>query len=96
MICSGPRRDRQFTYALLDERAPQARNLDRDDALVELTKRYFTSHGPATVQDFAWWSGLTQAEIRVGLDMAQGTLIQEKVDGKTYWHAAATGSGRRT
>ena len=52
IICSGARRGKQFTYALLDERAPQARMLDRDEALAELASRYFTSRGPATLQDF--------------------------------------------
>src|SRR6266852_6469726 len=68
IICSGARRGKQFTYALLEERAPQARALERDEALAELTRRYFTSHGPATVQDFVWWSGLTTADARVGLE----------------------------
>jgi len=53
IICSGGRRGRQFTYALLEERVPHAQKLDRDEALAELTSRYFTSHGPATVQDYA-------------------------------------------
>ena len=59
VICSGPREGKQFTYALLDERVPEARALTRDEALAELTRRYFTSRGPATVRDFVWWSGLT-------------------------------------
>jgi hypothetical protein len=61
LICNGSRRGKQFTYALFDERVPRAAPLARDEALAELTRRYFTSHGPATVQDFAWWSGLTVA-----------------------------------
>jgi len=63
-ICSGPRRGAQFTYALLAERAPRARVLSRDEALAALAERYFRSHGPATVRDFAWWSGLTLADAR--------------------------------
>lgn len=59
VICSGPRRGKQMTYALLDERAPHARSMTREEALAELTRRYFTGHGPATVRDFVWWSGLT-------------------------------------
>ncbi|HXV42170.1 MAG TPA: winged helix DNA-binding domain-containing protein [Anaerolineae bacterium] len=85
VVCSGPRRGKQFTYALLDERAPQAKTLERDEALAELTKRYFTSHGPAMVQDFAWWSGLTLADGREGLDMVKDVLIQETVGDQTYW-----------
>lgn len=87
LICSGPRRGKQFTYALLAERAPQARRLPRDEALAELTRRYFAGHGPATVQDFVWWSGLTTADARLGLDMIAGHVAQEVIDGQTYWAA---------
>ncbi|MBZ0292936.1 MAG: winged helix DNA-binding domain-containing protein [Anaerolineae bacterium] len=90
LICSGPRRGKQFTYALLDERAPQARQLDADEALVELTRRYFTSHGPALVQDFAWWSGLTVADGKAGLELAKDHLAEMEIDGKSYWYAADT------
>jgi hypothetical protein len=87
IVCSGPRRGKQFTYALLDERAPQAKSLPYDEALAELTKRYFTSHGPAVVADFAWWSGLTKTQARAGLEMAKSGLIRETVGGQTYWLA---------
>src|SRR6185369_4462037 len=58
LICSGPRLGKQFTYALLEERVPPGKTLTREEALAELTRRYFSSHGPATLQDFVWWSGL--------------------------------------
>lgn len=89
LICSGPRRGKQFTYALLAERAPQARTLSHDDALAELTRRYFTGHGPATVQDFVWWSGLTTADARTGLDMLAGDLVEDVIGGQTMWFADA-------
>jgi Winged helix DNA-binding domain len=87
LVCSGALRGRQHTYALLEERAPPARRLDRDEALAALTLRYYTSHGPATVKDFGWWSSLTAADIRDGLAMAASRLEQEVVDGVTYWFA---------
>lgn len=87
VVCSGPRRGKQHTYALLDERAPQARRLARDDALAELTRRYFTSHGPAAVKDFSWWSGLTIADVKAGLSMLGSQLASETIDGQTYWFA---------
>lgn len=90
IICSGARRGKQFTYALLDERAPQARILDRDEALAELVRRYFTSHGPATIQDFVWWSGLTVADARNGLEMVRTQIISEVIDGQTYWLSPST------
>jgi Winged helix DNA-binding domain len=87
IICSGARRGKQFTYALLGERAPQARMLDRDEALAELASRYFTSHGPATLQDFVWWSGLTVADAKAGLEMVTSQLIHEVIDGHIYWRS---------
>jgi hypothetical protein len=66
-ICSGPRRGKQFTYALLAERAPKARALTREAALAELARRYFASHGPATLRDFVWWSGLRVKDAAAGV-----------------------------
>lgn len=85
IVCSGARRGKQHTYALLTERAPQAKSLKRDEALAELTKRFFISHGPAMVKDFMWWSGLTTADAKIGLEMNKGQLMQEVIDGKSYW-----------
>ena len=85
LICSGPRRGNQFTYALLDDRVPATRPVDRETALVELTRRYVRSHGPATSRDFAWWSGLTMREATAGLAAIAGELTQKVVDGLRYW-----------
>jgi len=98
-ICSGARRGKQLTYALLDERAPRARDLDGDEALAELTRRYFISHGPATIRDYAWWSGVTMRDARRGVELAKKNLASEVVDGLTCWHApesdARSGRGSR-
>lgn len=90
VVCSGPRRGKQFTYALLEERAPQPTLLDRDAAVVELARRYFQSRGPATVQDFAKWSGLTVTEARLGVDGINTQLHAQVVDGQTYWAASSS------
>jgi hypothetical protein len=92
VICSGARRGKQFTYALLDERVPPARFLMRDEALAELTRRYFTSHGPATVRDFVWWSGLTVRDAKAGLDMVRPALVREMIGDLTYWFAPSRSS----
>ncbi|HEX8328361.1 MAG TPA: winged helix DNA-binding domain-containing protein, partial [Hymenobacter sp.] len=84
-ICLGPLQGRQQTFALLEEWAPQARQLSRDAGLAELARRYFRSHGPATVHDFANWTGLAVADARQGLEAAQGELVSEKMEDKTYW-----------
>jgi hypothetical protein len=88
LICSGPRRGKQFTYALLSERAPGSTALPREEALRGWTLRYFSSHGPAQLKDFSWWSGLPLAEARHGVELAGEGLAGETLDGKTYWSAA--------
>jgi len=87
VICSGVRRGKQPTHALLSERAPKARPLPRDEALATLAGRYFRTRGPATVADFAWWSGLTMGEARAGLEAVKGGLVSLAVGGRTLWHA---------
>jgi DNA glycosylase AlkZ-like len=87
LIASGPVRGRQHTYALISERAPDQVRLEPEAALAELTRRYFTSHGPATVKDFGWWSSLTVAQIRRGLELVGSALARETVAGRTYWFA---------
>ncbi len=89
VVCSGGRRGKQFTYALIEERALQTRDLTRDEALALLTERYFTSHGPATARDYAWWSGLSSADVRAGLEMVKPRLRPATVAGQTYWMAGA-------
>ncbi len=90
IVCSGPRRGKQFTYALLDTRAPRARTLTRDEALGELARRYFASHGPATLRDYVWWSGLSVGDARRGIAIAGPALEREAIDDRTYWAAPAT------
>ncbi len=85
VICLGPMQDKQQTFVLLDEWAPHARALSREEALAELTTRYFASHGPATTHDFAWWTGLTVADAKAGLESARPGLISVAVNGKDYW-----------
>ena len=97
LICSGAIRGKQHTYALLDERAPNGRTLPYDEALTELTRRFFTSHGPATQNDFVRWSGLTVAVVKQGLDMVASQLERIEVDGQELWlspDGADTPTGR--
>jgi hypothetical protein len=90
VICSGARRGRQFTYALLDERVPVSHVRSRDDALAELARRYFRSHGPASLQDFVWWSGLTASDARAGLAMVERELVRDVVEGRAYWFPSSS------
>ncbi|MBJ7602253.1 MAG: winged helix DNA-binding domain-containing protein [Candidatus Dormibacteraeota bacterium] len=74
VIASGPRQDRQHTYALLEAGSTSSLEADREAALAELTVRYYRSHGPAAIRDFSWWSSLTTADIRTGLALNRTTL----------------------
>ena len=87
LICSGPLHGKQFTYALLDERVPQARSMERDEALAELTRRYFQSHGPATLKDFTWWSGLSMADVAAGMEMVKSHFLREEIGDRSYYFA---------
>ena len=75
-----------MTYALLDERAPTAK-YDRDQALVDVARRFFTTRGPATVHDMAKWSGLTLSDCRAGLEAAKRGFEKELLDKQEYWFA---------
>jgi len=85
LICFGPREGKQPTFALLDEWVPDAKSLPRDEALATLTLRYFTGHGPATIQDFMWWSGLTTREAKAGLAAVMERLECACIDGRDYY-----------
>jgi len=85
LICFGPLQGKQQTFVSLDEWVPQTGALERKEALAELAWRYFASHGPATLQDFVWWSGLLVAEARASLEMVKPRLRQETLDDGTYW-----------
>ena len=85
IICSGPRRGKQFTYALVEERVPPAAPKDRDAAIHELTLRYFRARSPATPADFGWWSGLPMSDVQKGIELASEELEEVTIGGRTYW-----------
>ncbi|MEZ4657767.1 MAG: winged helix DNA-binding domain-containing protein [Caldilineaceae bacterium] len=85
LICFGAMRGKQQTFVLLDEWVSPTEPLARDEALAELARRYFTSHGPATVQDLARWAGLTLTDAKRGLAGIGDGLMQETVADQAYW-----------
>jgi hypothetical protein len=84
IVCSGPRQGKQFTYALLEERVPPIKAMSRADALVAFVNRYFAGRGPATLHDFAYWSGLTMQDARAGAEGLLPHFIKEKMNGQQY------------
>jgi len=88
LICSGKTQQGKQTFALLEEWVRPSSPIERDEALARLAKRYFNSHGPATLEDFTWWSGLTVSDARRALESVKADLQFEIVEEKTYWLAA--------
>jgi hypothetical protein len=87
LICSGRTVNGEHTYALMSERVPAPRRLDRGEALAEVALRYFTGHGPATERDLAYWASLTLTDVRAGLRQVHDQLGSFQHDGRIYWHA---------
>lgn len=85
LLCFGPRKGKDQTFVLLEEWIPSPPRISREAALAELAQRYFTGHGPATVQDFMHWTGLTLGDARAGHESVRSELLSEKVDGLEYW-----------
>jgi hypothetical protein len=86
LVCSGPARGKQQTYGLLRERVPGAESMQREEAVAKLVRRYFTSHGPATANDFARWSGLTVADARQGIEASAGSIRSTRFEGRDLWY----------
>lgn len=85
ILCSGASKEGKPTYALLAGRVPETKHLNKDEALARLAQKYFTSHGPATLQDFVWWSGLSITDARYALEMVKSEFISEEIHSQIYW-----------
>ncbi len=92
IVCSGSIHNKKQTYALLDERVPKTKKLSKDEALDKLARRYFTSHSPASLADFVWWSGLSTTEARQAMEMIQADFTAEKINSQTYLFANTNNS----
>ncbi len=93
VLCWGPARGSGQAMVLLDEWAPATREPDRDEALGEFVLRYFTGHGPATLDDFCWWSKVTVAEAKSGLARVRERLSTIELGGETYYLAGPDAHG---
>jgi Winged helix DNA-binding domain len=85
LICMGPRQGKQHTFVLVDEWIPQTEKISADESLVKLARMYFSGHGPATIADFVWWTGLTMTEAKKAIDMIQVDLQKVIIEDQTYW-----------
>jgi hypothetical protein len=86
LLCIAAREGKQQTFALLDEWAPSMlHSLERDAALAELALRYFCGHGPATLRDFVWWTGLKVSDAKSALESVSHQLSRQVVNDTVYW-----------
>ena len=85
VVCNGARKGKNQTYALLSERVPKVKKLPTEEALAKLAEKYFSSHCPATLKDFIWWSGLPVKDARNALEMVKSNFISETIDSEAYW-----------
>ena len=95
VICCGPRAGKQHTFVLLDEWIGTSSPLTRETALATLAQRYFAHHGPASIADFAWWSGLTLADANIGVECSKSQLEREVVEKTTLWSGTQLRATRR-
>lgn len=85
IVCNGIMRGKKFTYALLEERVKITNKISKEEALAKLASKYFKSHGPATIQDFSWWSGLSLTNSRLALELIKPELASFQIENNTYW-----------
>ena len=93
LICMGPQHGREQTFALLDEWIRKFRSPGKDEIFRELAYKYFSGHGPATLRDFAWWSGLKVTEAREGIARAGNALMEVEVNGNIYYTSSKNARG---
>jgi hypothetical protein len=94
LICHGPRGERQPTFVLFEEWIRKSKAPSREEALATLAVRYFSSHGPATLADFTWWSGLRVKEAQEAVELAHSRLTRETLDGVAFWSGTRSGARR--
>ncbi|MBP9112457.1 MAG: AlkZ family DNA glycosylase [Polyangiaceae bacterium] len=92
LLCFGPRKGKSQTFVLLDEWIPKGKSLqlDREDSLTMLARRYFAGHGPATERDLAWWSGLSPRDVRKAIALAHADLEEIVIHDVSYWRGKAS------
>lgn len=90
LVCNGKRKGKQITYALLEERVAKPKTkLTKEEALATLAKRYFDSHGPATLLDFSWWSGFPPTTCKLAINALESQLNSVTIENETYWFGTA-------
>jgi len=85
IICMGPKTEKQPTFVLLDEWVPRSEGFTQEESLAALAKRYYSSHGPATVYDLATWAGLKVSDARRGTELILKDLEEIRHQGQAFY-----------
>ena len=86
LIYQGPMQRNVTTFLLLGE----GKTIPKDEAIAKLAGRYFTSHGPATLDDFTQWAALPISAARAGLASIKSELVEEQIEGQPYYFSPET------
>lgn len=84
-LCSGELLPMKATYALTANKVGTRTEMDRDEALMRFTHKYFQSRQPATLEDFVWWSGLNISDCRRGIELQGDSIHTEKWKGRIFY-----------
>jgi hypothetical protein len=97
LLCSGDLHPTKRTLALVSEKVKHPLTPDRDEAFALLARKYFRSHGPATQEDFVWWSGLNVNDCRRAMAALGNELVSLRHQGSDFYvHRAARVRGFRS
>lgn len=83
-VVQGPRQGREETFLHVAQLPLESRR--PAEPAVESARRYVLSHGPATVRDYAWWSGLTMAESTEAL--VKASMLDDVIEHDGFWMGA--------
>ena len=97
LLCSGDLFPMKHSYALVEDKLSRQNPVLRDEALALLARKYFRSHGPATLEDFVWWTGMNISDCKAGVEAIQSELIEEHWKGLVFYiHQNARARGFRS
>lgn len=85
LLCSGSGKGQRTSYRLLSETVKKPTSISKEEAMAKLTTLYFTSRGPATLEDFMNWSGFAITEVKKAMEELPSHLISETIGENTYW-----------
>lgn len=86
LICFWPPTDKEETFVLLDDRVPNPPKLNVDEQLAALASMYYRSHGPATIDDLARWTGLNKSICKQATQVISNELESQEYKGKIYYY----------